>query len=119
VAQTNKKGRSSMATKAPEAPEVKTTRPGAAKIRWDDTQMKSSYANVCNVSNTREEVVLAFGVNQAWNRSLPEVTIQLTDRVILNPYVAKSLAAVLVNVIRDYEARYGTLAAEPPPPTKQ
>lgn len=28
------------------------------------TAFQSSYANVCNVSSTREEVVLAFGVNQ-------------------------------------------------------
>jgi len=27
-------------------------------IKWDDSQMKSGYANVCNVTSTREEVVL-------------------------------------------------------------
>jgi len=30
--------------------------------------MKNSYANVCNVTSTREEVVMLFGVNRAWNR---------------------------------------------------
>jgi hypothetical protein len=37
--------------------------PAGPKIRWDDSQMQSSYANVCNVASTREEVVLLFGVN--------------------------------------------------------
>ena len=32
------------------------------KIDWDDSNMKSSYANVCNVNGTREEVVLFFGI---------------------------------------------------------
>ena len=37
-------------------------------IRWDDSSLKSSYANVCNVSSTREEIVLIFGINQTWER---------------------------------------------------
>ena len=51
------------------------------QIRWDDDKMQSAYANVCNVSSTREEVVLLFGVNQAWQREQAEVTIQLTNRI--------------------------------------
>ncbi len=34
------------------------------KVRWDDSNMKSTYANVCNVAGTREEIVLLFGMNQ-------------------------------------------------------
>jgi hypothetical protein len=41
-------------------------RAGAPKVNWDDSDMRSSYANVCNVSSTREEVVILFGTNQAW-----------------------------------------------------
>jgi len=52
------------------------------QVKWDDTNMKSSYANVCNVMSTREEVVLMFGVNQAWQAGTKEVTVQLTDRII-------------------------------------
>ena len=39
------------------------------KIKWDDSNMKSSYANVCNVTSAREDVVMLLGMNQAWNRS--------------------------------------------------
>jgi len=56
-----------MATKSPESPEVRPDIAGM-KIKWDDSAMKSSYANVCNVTSTREEVVMLFGVNRAWNR---------------------------------------------------
>ncbi len=84
------------------------------KIRWDDSNMKSSYANVCNVSSTREEVVLLFGMNQAWQAGQKEVTVHLTDRVILSPYSAKRLVALLSNVMKEYETRFGQLGTEQP-----
>lgn len=84
---------------------------GAAqrRIRWDDSNMRSVYANVCNVAGTREEVVLLFGMNQAWNAAQEEVTIQLADRVVLSPFVAKRLSILLNNVIKDYETKYSSL----------
>src|SRR6478736_3143041 len=82
------------------------------KIKWDDSNMKSAYANVCNVSSTREEVVLLFGVNQAWNRGQKEVTIQLTDRIIVSPFAAKRLSMLLGAVVKEYENRFGTLNIE-------
>jgi len=84
---------------------------GAAqrKIRWDDSNMRNVYANVCNVAGTREEVVLLFGMNQAWHSAQEEVTIQLADRVVLSPFVAKRLSLLLNSVIRDYETKYGPL----------
>ncbi len=80
------------------------------KIRWDDTNMKSSYANVCNVASTREEVVLLFGINQAWHSGQAEIPIQLTDRLILSPHVAKRLSILLDNVLKEYESRFGQLS---------
>lgn len=86
------------------------------KIKWDDSQIKSSYANVCNVTSTREEVVMLFGINQAWNRGQKEVTIQLTDRIIISPYAAKRLATLLDGVVKEYEKRFGALSIEGPVP---
>ncbi len=80
-----------MAANRPESPEVKRDIEGM-KIKWDDSNMKSSYANVCNVTSTREEVVMLFGMNQAWNRGQKEVTIQLK-----------------------YESRFGVLNVDMPP----
>jgi hypothetical protein len=79
------------------------------KIRWDDTNMRNVYANVCNVAGTREEIVLLFGMNQAWHSAQAEVTIQLADRIVLSPFVAKRLSVLLNNVVKDYESKYGSL----------
>ena len=81
----------------------------APKVRWDDSHMQSSYSNVCNVSSTREEVILLFGMNQAWQAGQKEVPVQLTSRIILSPFAAKRLAVLLQSVIKDYEARFGAL----------
>ena len=85
---------------------------GQPRIRWDGTAVRSSYANVCNVSSTREEVVLIFGINQAWERGKTEVQVQLTDRIILSPFAAKRLAGLLGNVVREYETRFGELRVD-------
>jgi len=87
-----------------------------AKIKWDDSNMRSTYANVCNVTSTREEVVMLFGVNQAWNRGQKEIAIQLTDRIIVSPYAAKRLSLLLDGVVKEYEKRFGTLNLEVPAP---
>ena len=106
-----------MATKqSAEAAEKAAAQQQGARIKWDDTAMKSSYANVCNVTSTREEVVMLFGINQAWNRGQSEVTIQLTDRIIISPYAAKRLVALLDGVVQEYEKRFGTLNVEGPAP---
>ncbi len=82
-------------------------------VQFDVSNLKNSYANVCNVSSTREEVVLAFGVNEVWERAQADLKIQLTNRIVLNPYAAKRLAAVLNRVIAEYESKFGTLKADP------
>jgi len=103
-----------MATEATKTPRPTAETPKATQtgptIRWDDSNLKSSYANVCNVSTTREEVVLIFGINNAWERGQNEVHVQLTDRLILSPFAAKRLATLLNNVMSDYEKRFGTMS---------
>jgi len=86
-----------------------TATEGPRSIKWNDKNMKSSYANVCNAASTREEVSLFFGTNEAWNPSESEVTVQLTDRIILSPFAAKRLSALLDNTLKEYESRFGEL----------
>jgi hypothetical protein len=82
---------------------------GQMKIVWDDSNMRSVYANVSNVAGGREEIVLLFGMNQAWHTGQKEVKVQLTDRIVLSPYAAKRLAVLLNNVIGNYEKQFGVL----------
>ncbi len=91
------------------AEEKKKIKAEGPVIRWDDSHMKSSYANVCNVSSTREEVTLLFGTNRAWRSGQKEVAIDLTDRIIVSPFAAKRLSRLLNNVVADYEKRFGPL----------
>ena len=83
--------------------------PGQTRIVWDDSNMRSVYSNVSNVAGGREEIVLLFGMNQAWHAGQKDIKIQLTDRIVLSPFAAKRLSMLLNNVIQDYEKRYGTL----------
>ena len=81
-------------------------------VRWDDTNMTSTYANVCNVSSTREEVTLLFGTNQSWHTGQQELTILLSNRIILNPYACKRLSILLNNIMREYESRFGKIQTD-------
>ncbi len=83
-------------------------------VVWNDADMRSTYANVCNVSSTREEVVVVFGTNQAWQGREQEVTVDLSDRIIMSPFAAKRLSLLLQNVIAQYESRFGALDVAPP-----
>jgi len=87
---------------------------GVPQIKWDYSTMRSSYANVCNAQGTREEVTLFFGITHPSQQQgdQPETTVQLSERVILSPFAAKRLAALLNNVIGQYEARFGELGGD-------
>lgn len=82
------------------------------KVTWDESKMSSVYANVSNVASTREEVTLLFGTNQTWHAEpgQKEFTIELTNRVILNPFAAKRLSLLLNKVLKDHEGRFGEIA---------
>jgi hypothetical protein len=82
---------------------------GQPKIVWDDTNMRSSYCNVSNVAGGREEIILLFGMNQAWHSGQKEVKVQLSDRIVMSPFAAKRMSILLNNVLADYEKRYGSL----------
>jgi hypothetical protein len=106
------KGRGAAAQAAPaqQAPAA-----GQTRIVWDDTNMRSGYANVANVAGTREEIVLLFGMNQAWHAGQKDIKIQLMDRIVMSPFAAKRLSMLLNQVLQDYENRYGQLEVTPAP----
>lgn len=91
-------------------------REAGIRIKWDESQMKTSYANVCNVSSTREEFTILFGINQTWHTGQSGLNVQLTDRIILNAFAAKRLSVLLGRTVKEYEARFGELNLEMPTP---
>ena len=107
-----------MAAESKISPVVPAQAVGQTKIVWDDSNMRSVYANVVNAAGTREEIVLLFGMNQAWHSGQKEVKVQLTDRVVLSPFAAKRLVLLLNNVVQDYEKKFGALDLEARRPDK-
>ena len=89
--------------KAPETQQL------AAKVHWNTQSLKSSYANFCNATSTREEVVLNFGVSNNWDRTPQEMEIELAHRIVLSPFAAKRLLGILTKLVGEYESRYGQL----------
>lgn len=79
-------------------------------LKWDDSKMQTTYANAVNAASTREEVSIFFGTNQTWNlKEDQEVVVQLSDRIVLNPYAAKRLSILLSGIVQEYEKRFGQL----------
>jgi hypothetical protein len=85
------------------------------KIRWDNSDFRSAYANVFNVTAVREEIVLLFGESQSLDKDEREV--RLTNRILLNPFTAKRLLILLENAVQKHESKYGPLESQSPAPT--
>lgn len=79
------------------------------RVRFDDRQMTSHYANVANVGMSKDEVTLLFGTNQTWGAVGDEIVIQLSSRLIMTPSVAKNFAATLQRVLQEYEEKIGKI----------
>lgn len=79
------------------------------RVRFDDRQMQSNYANVANVGMSKDEVTLLFGTNQTWGAVGDEIVIQLSSRIIMTPSVAKNFAATLQRVLQEYEEKIGKI----------
>ncbi len=93
-----------------EAPAVeKKAEPANPQVKWNVEHLKSSYVNFANANSTREEVVMNFGLNNSWDRSQPEMEIELAHRIVLSPFAAKRLAELLNKLMGEYETRYGEL----------
>ncbi|QPH54218.1 DUF3467 domain-containing protein [Pontivivens ytuae] len=80
-------------------------------VIFRDEKMRTSYANVANVASTREEISVLFGIGRSWHGKGEEYEVDLNDRVMLSPFTAKRLAAMLVNAVAQYEARHGKIDA--------
>ena len=87
--------------------------PRTPAVRWNDKAMATHFANVVNVQSTREQVDLFFGMNQTWNATGDgQVVVDLSNRIVLSPFAAKRLWAVLGAVLQEYEARHGALVVD-------
>lgn len=73
------------------------------RVRFDDSNMTSSYANVANVGISKDEVSFLFGMNRTWGAIKDEVVIELSSRVIMTPSVARSFLQTLQRIMAEYD----------------
>lgn len=88
-------------------PRSATIAPG--QVQFDTANLKSSYCNVCNGSSTREEVVVNFGINDAWETGGDKLRVRLEHRIVMSPFAAKRLRDMMTRLIDEHESRYGKL----------
>lgn len=78
------------------------------RLELDDTGVDALYANMCRVSSTPEEVILDLAVNPNPMGGVDQ-KLQISQRVILNHYTAKRLAALLGATVQRHEQAFGPL----------
>ena len=100
---------------APDAPKDAPTEDKeqqTIRVRMDQRDLKTSYANAFNTHGLINEVILDFGLNMPvppQPDQQPEIMLQITDRIILNYYSVKRLALTLGQLVRRHEERFGEL----------
>ncbi len=90
-----------------EIPMSETTKPATPPI--DQTQLKVSYANVCRIAQTPNEVIVDFGLNPNFFGPILDEPLKLDNRVIMSHDAAKRLWLHLTATLQNYESKYGTI----------
>ncbi len=82
------------------------------RVRIDERDMTTSYANAFRANPTADEVMIDFGLNLPMGNPQDgqnEIAFQINNRVIMNFYAAKRLALALGQMVRRYEQEFGEL----------
>jgi len=83
------------------------------RLRLDERNLHTSYANAFRSDATADEVMLYFGLNLvnpvAAQQGNPEIIFQANERIIMNYPMAKRLALTLGQVIRRHEDQFGEI----------
>ncbi len=75
----------------------------------DTATLRTTYANVCRIAQTPNEMIVDFGLNPNFFGNILPEPLRLETRIILSHDAAKRLALHLASAIRDYEAKYGVI----------
>ncbi len=84
-----------------------TTKPATPQI--EQSNLSTSYANVCRIAQTPNEVIVDFGMNPNFFGNILDEPLKLENRVIMSHDAAKRLCLHLMASIQNYENRYGTI----------
>jgi hypothetical protein len=84
------------------------SRAPATSIHLDDLKAVASYANVCRVTGTPEELIIDFAMNPQ-SMGVPSHPLAVSQRIILNQFTAKRLLHALNATLNRHEAVFGVL----------
>ena len=89
--------------------------PTQVTVQVDVSKMEAIYANFfrLSLSSATEEVLMDLGLHTGIMVPGGMEPIQLTHRLILNPYVTKRLITSLQQIIARYEQSFGALEVDP------
>ena len=89
-------------------------------LRIRDHDTKTAYANVCLLANTREEMILSFGMTlPVGGQDKPQAEMLVSDRVVMSLPAAKRLAIALSQSVQQFENSFGVIDLEPRPAAGQ
>lgn len=97
---------------APQQPAGSGAQPQGQPLELDDADVEALYANLCRVSSTPEECILDLALNPNPMGGGGPVRLKVSQRVILNHYTAKRLAALLMATVQRHEQAFGTLETD-------
>lgn len=98
-------------TEAPEGTGGVRMQQQQVTIELDDTTVEAIYANLVRVSSTPEEVILDLALNPN-PVATQSMRIRVSQRVILNHFTAKRLAALLAATVQRHEQMFGVLETD-------
>jgi hypothetical protein len=75
----------------------------------DQSHLSVTYANVCRIAQTPNEVIVDFGLNPNFFGTILDEPLKLESRVIMSHDAAKRLCLHLMATIQNYESKYGTI----------
>lgn len=81
------------------------------RLELDDSEVSALYANMCRVASTPEEVILDLALNPNPLSSGVQ-KLRVSQRVILNHFTAKRLAALLTATVQRHEQAFGRLETD-------
>lgn len=91
------------------AEEATQTGAGENAPAIDTETLKTTYANVCRIAQTPNEMIVDFGMNPNFFGNILPEPLKLESRIIMTHDAAKRLMLHLRNAIQSYEAQYGVI----------
>jgi hypothetical protein len=87
--------------------------PAQERVKISTEGLTATYANLCRVTSTPEEVIMDFAVNPNAFGAVLDEPLKADHRIIMSFYAAKRVAVILAETIRRHETAYGAVELDP------